>query len=89
MVCLSFFIMSNNPEKFANEQNDVTGQRKEVDVESYPSAIESTNVLKDVNYPADKKSIINSIDHNKTDKKIIDMFRKKLKISNIVIHQKL
>jgi hypothetical protein len=31
--------MSNNPEKFANEQNDVAGQRKEVDVKDYPSAI--------------------------------------------------
>lgn len=28
--------MSNNPEKFANEQNNVAGQRKEVDVKEYP-----------------------------------------------------
>jgi len=28
IICLSLFIMSNNPEKFANEQNDVTRQRK-------------------------------------------------------------
>ena len=68
--------MSNNPEKFANEQNDVAGQRKEVDVKDYPSAIELANVLKDVNYPADKKSIINSIDHNKTNNKIIECLEK-------------
>ena len=34
------------------------------------------NVLKDVNYHADKKSIINSIDHNKTDNKIIECMEK-------------
>jgi hypothetical protein len=31
--------MSNNPEKFSNEQNDVAGQRKEVNVQDYSSAI--------------------------------------------------
>ncbi len=63
--------MSNNPEKFAKEQNNVPGQRKEVDVKDYPSAIELANILKDVNYPADKNTIINSIDRNNTDNKII------------------
>ena len=68
--------MSNSPEKFFNDQNDVAGQRKKVNVQDYPSTIELDNALKDVNYPADKKSIINSIDHNKTDNKIIECLEK-------------
>ena len=68
--------MSNNPENFANEQNSVAGQRKEVNVQDYPSAIELANVLKDVNYPADKNTIMNSIDRNKTDNRIVQCLEK-------------
>jgi hypothetical protein len=53
--------MSGNSEKISNEQENIQGQRKDVDVKDYPSAVELANLLKDVNYPADKNTIINSI----------------------------
>ena len=80
--------MSNNPEKFAKEQDNVPGQRKEVDVKDYPSAIELANILKDVNYPADKNTIINSIDSNKTNNRIIQCLEK-IEDKQLVIHLKL
>ena len=68
--------MSNNPEEFAKEQNNIAGQRKEVEVQDYPSAIELANVLKNVNYPADKNTIMNSINRGNTDNKIIQCLEK-------------
>jgi hypothetical protein len=68
--------MSNNYKKLAKEQNNVTGQRKEVDVQDYPSAIELANALKDINYPSDKNTIMSFVNRNNTDSKIIQCLEK-------------
>ena len=62
---------SGQAEKIANEQENVPGQRKEVDVKDYPSAAALANLLKDVTFPADKNTIINSINQSETNNKNI------------------
>jgi hypothetical protein len=68
--------MSNNNERIANEQNNIPGQQKEVNVKDYPSAIELANVLKDVNYPADKNTIINFVKGNNTGNDMVNLLEK-------------
>ena len=69
--------MSNDQEKTSSEQGNIQGQRKEVDVQDYPSAVELANLLKDVNYPADKNTIINSVkNNNANNKNISDLIEK-------------
>ncbi len=68
--------MSNNNERIANEQNNIPGQQKDVNVKDYPSAIELANVLKDVDYPADKNTIINFVKSNNTDNNIVNLLEK-------------
>jgi len=71
IVCLCVSIMSNYQDKISNEQENIQGQRKEVDVQDYASAEELANLLKDVNYPADKNTIINSVKTNNANNKNI------------------
>jgi hypothetical protein len=55
--------MSEN-QKFqrnVSEQGGVEGQRKEVNVEDYPKAAALGQLLKDVDFPADKQKIIQHI----------------------------
>lgn len=62
---------SGQAEKIAKEQENVPGQRKEVDVKDYPSAAALANLLKDVDFPADKNTIIKSINQSETNSKNI------------------
>jgi hypothetical protein len=48
-------------EKNVSEQAGVEGQRKEVNVEDYPKAISLAQILKDVDFPADKQKIIQHV----------------------------
>jgi hypothetical protein len=41
-----------------SEQGGVSGERKEVDVKDYPKAAAIGQILKDLDFPADKKKII-------------------------------
>jgi hypothetical protein len=41
-----------------NEQSRIQGERKEVDVKDYPKAAAIAQVLKDLQFPADKKQIV-------------------------------
>lgn len=41
-----------------SEQGGVTGGRKEVDVKDYPKAAAIGQILKDLDFPADKKKIV-------------------------------
>jgi hypothetical protein len=41
-----------------SEQAGVSGQRKEVDVKDYPKAAAIGQILKDLEFPADKKKIV-------------------------------
>jgi hypothetical protein len=53
---------SSGPEsktgKMINEQNAVEGQRKEVNVENYALVSEIGQLLKDVDFPAEKNKIL-------------------------------
>ena len=53
--------MSDQNENTINKQNSIPGQRKEVDVKDYPYASELANLLKDMDYPADKNKILNFV----------------------------
>lgn len=63
-------------ENTANQQNDIPGQQKEVNVKDYPSAKELANILKVVNYPADKNTIINAVKSNNPDSKVSQLLEK-------------
>jgi hypothetical protein len=41
-----------------SEQGGVLGERKEVDVKDYPKAAAIGQILKDIDFPADKKNIV-------------------------------
>ena len=49
------------------------GQVNEVNVKEYPSAIELSTILKCVNYPAAKDTIVNSVLSDNTDKNLSEM----------------
>jgi hypothetical protein len=68
--------MSNNSGDLSSNQGNIQGQRKEVDVKDYPSAIELANLLKNVEYPADKRTIISYIGKENTDKNILELLEK-------------
>jgi hypothetical protein len=56
--------MSDKNQEFQrniSEQGGVEGQRKEVNVEDYPKAAALGQLLKDVDFPADKQKIIQHI----------------------------
>jgi len=44
-----------------NEQARIQGERKEVDVKDYPKAAAIAQVLKDLQFPADKKQIVDYV----------------------------
>ena len=69
-------VQSDNNERVANEQNNIPGQQKDVNVKDYPSAIELANILKNVNYPADKNTIISSVKSNNTANNIAGLLEK-------------
>jgi hypothetical protein len=56
--------MSEKNQEFqrnVSEQGGVEGQRKEVNVEDYPKAAALGQLLKDMDFPADKQKIIRHI----------------------------
>lgn len=59
---------SSGPEsqtgRMINEQNAVEGQRKEVNVENYALVSEIGQLLKDVDFPADKNKILEFVRGN-------------------------
>jgi hypothetical protein len=52
--------------KMINEQNAVEGQRKEVNVENYAMVSEIGQLLKNLDFPADKNKILEFIRGNST-----------------------
>ena len=58
------YIMSDKNQEFqknVSEQSGVEGQRKEVNVDDYPKAAAMGQLLKDVDFPADKQKIIKHV----------------------------
>lgn len=53
--------MSDDVDSTIRKQEDVPGQRKEVNVKDYPSAVELADILKDIEFPTDKNTLVNSV----------------------------
>jgi len=69
--------MSDQNENTINEQNNIPGQQKEVNVKDYPYASELANLLKDIEYPTGKNKIINFIKSiGNTDQNIMELIEK-------------
>jgi len=69
--------MSDQNENTINEQNNIPGQQKEVNVKDYPYASELANLLKDIEYPTGKNKIINFIKSiGNTDQNIMKLIEK-------------
>ena len=49
-------------EAMASEQARIEGERKEVDVKDYPKAAALAQVLKDLEFPAEKKQILEHVE---------------------------
>src|SRR5215211_506514 len=49
---------SNKPEDIVNKQDEIQGQRKEVNVEDYGEASSIGQILKDLEFPANKNKVI-------------------------------
>jgi uncharacterized protein DUF2795 len=63
-------IMSDKNQEFqknVSEQGGVEGQRKEVNVEDYPKAAALGQILKDVDFPADKQKILQHVQQHSRD----------------------
>ena len=54
-------------QKNVSEQGGVEGQRKEVNVEDYPKAAALGQILKDVDFPADKQKILQHVQQRSRD----------------------
>jgi len=69
--------MCDQNENTINEQNNIPGQQKEVNVKDYPYASELANLLKDIEYPTGKNKIINFIKSiGNTDQNIMELIEK-------------
>ena len=44
-----------------NEQSGIEGERKEVGVKDYPKAAAIAQILKDLEFPADKKQVLDCV----------------------------
>ncbi len=65
--------------KMISEQNAIEGQRKEVNVENYAMVSEIGQLLKDLDFPADKNKILEFIRGNQVvqnKEKILDVLAK-------------
>ncbi len=77
ICCLTKSIISDQNENTINEQNNIPGQQKEVNVKDYPYASELENLLKDIEYPADKNKILNFVKSiGNTDENIMELLEK-------------
>lgn len=68
--------MSNNSGNLSGDQGNIQVQRKDVDVKDYPSAVELANLLKNVDYLADKRTIISYVGKENTDRNILNLLEK-------------
>jgi Protein of unknown function (DUF2795) len=69
--------MSDQSKDKINEQDNILGQQKEVNIKDYPYASELANLLKDIEYPIDKNKILNFIKSiGNTDENIMELLEK-------------
>ena len=63
-------------EKVVSEQGGIPGERKEVNVESYERIAALGQILKDLDFPANKDKIINFVKTYASDKELLDKLGK-------------
>ncbi len=69
--------MSDQNKNAIDKQNNIPGQQKEVNVKDYPYASELANILKDMEYPADKNKILSFVKSiGNTDENIMELLGK-------------
>ncbi len=59
-----------------SEQGGIPGQRKEVNVENYERVASIGQVLKDLEFPANKEKIVEFVRNNATDKELLQKIEK-------------
>ena len=59
-----------------SEQGGIPGQRKEVNVENYERVASIGQVLKDLEFPANKEKIVEFVKNNATDKELVQKIEK-------------
>ena len=59
-----------------SEQGGIPGQRKEVNVENYKRVASLGQVLKDLEFPANKEKIVEFVKTNATDKELLEKLEK-------------
>ena len=68
--------VSGEVEKIISEQGGVEGQRKEVNVESYSKTASLGQILKDLDFPANKYKIIQFVQQKNPDDSVLSSLRK-------------
>ena len=68
--------VSGEVEKVISEQGGVEGQRKEVNVESYSKTASLGQILKDLDFPANKYKIIQFVQQKNPDDSVLSSLRK-------------
>jgi Protein of unknown function (DUF2795) len=68
--------VSGEIEKVISEQGGVEGQRKEVNVESYSKTASLGQILKDLDFPANKDKIIQFVQQKNPDASVLPSLRK-------------
>lgn len=59
-----------------SEQGGIPGQRKEVNVENYERVASLGQVLKDLEFPANKEKLVEFVKTNATDKELLEKLEK-------------
>ncbi|MDN5868911.1 MAG: DUF2795 domain-containing protein [Candidatus Nitrosocosmicus sp.] len=65
--------MNNDKATKIKKQVSISGQEKEVNVRNYRLTVNLANMLKGLDYPADKDTIVNSVIGRNTDKIISEL----------------
>jgi hypothetical protein len=68
--------VSGEVEKVISEQGGIEGQRKEVNVESYSKTASLGQILKDLDFPANKDKIVQFVQQKNPDDNILSSLQK-------------
>jgi|SRR5919205_4165095 hypothetical protein len=68
--------VSGEVEKVISEQGGIEGQRKEVNVESYSKTASLGQILKDLDFPANKDKIVQFVQQKNPDDDILSSLQK-------------
>lgn len=63
-------------EKIISDQGGIEGQRKETNVEDYAKTAQIGDLLKNIDYPVDKHTIVRTLQNNHAKPDVIDAIRK-------------